>query len=120
MLQAGVASVVSSFWAVEELSTALLMRRLYEELAGKIDGQPKTVAVALHKAQLWLRDLTLAEANRVLLDLVDDPAIGTEAQNALLGSLVSLGRRGERPFQHPYYWAGMQAMGRVFESWAEL
>ncbi|HEY5103335.1 MAG TPA: CHAT domain-containing protein [Steroidobacteraceae bacterium] len=54
--QAGARQVIASLWQVEDKSTALLMRELYEHLAKSgVDG-----ARALQQSQLALRSLTVA------------------------------------------------------------
>ncbi len=53
-LYAGAATVISSLWAVDDLSTSLLMNRLYENMIPKKMGN----AAALRDAQLWVRNLT--------------------------------------------------------------
>jgi hypothetical protein len=50
LLQAGVASVIASLWAVPDFETALLMARFYR---GRMDLTP---AAALQDAQRWMRD----------------------------------------------------------------
>src|SRR5207248_3201066 len=55
-LQAGAPAVVSTLWAVDDRSTALLMQRFYENLRHNDDP-----AAALRGAQLWLRDSTRSE-----------------------------------------------------------
>lgn len=52
LLQAGVAGVVGSLWAVDDRSTTVLMRRFYELWRGKAALEP---AEALRQAQLWMR-----------------------------------------------------------------
>lgn len=53
----GVPCVVSSLWAVPDISTAMLMERFYSNhIVGKMD-----IPQALREAQLWVRDLTLSE-----------------------------------------------------------
>ncbi|MBN2117366.1 MAG: CHAT domain-containing protein [Anaerolineales bacterium] len=56
-LQAGVPGVIGSLWPVDDLSTALVMKRFYHNhLCGA--RQP---AAALCEAQRWLRDVTAGE-----------------------------------------------------------
>ncbi len=96
--QAGAAAVVSSLWAVEDRSTALLMQRFYDNLTGH-DEDP---AAALRDAQLWLRDST-----RVSLAAVYEARI-EQGQTQFLAAYTNLilgGPPDERPFSHPCYWA---------------
>lgn len=55
-LYAGSSSVVSSLWTVQDLSTAFLMIKFYQNLLAN-----STVRLALNKAQLWLRNITKKE-----------------------------------------------------------
>jgi CHAT domain-containing protein len=52
LIYAGTPSVLVSLWAVDDLSTNLLMRHFYQQLAGS------TKAEALRAAQSYVRDLT--------------------------------------------------------------
>lgn len=56
LIYAGAASVLVTLWAVDEVSTSLLMQRFYREL---LDGTDK--AEALRRAQRHLRDITAGE-----------------------------------------------------------
>ncbi|MEU1391908.1 MULTISPECIES: CHAT domain-containing protein [unclassified Nonomuraea] len=56
LIYAGAASVLVSLWAVDEVSTSLLMQHFYREL---LSGTDK--AEALRRAQRRLRDMTAAE-----------------------------------------------------------
>ena len=111
LLAAGSACVIASLWPVDDLATAMLMTRLYEELG---DGTP-TPPEALRAAQLWLRDSTEAEEKRFL---DRHPKLAAEyARRIAENSLV--GRRGNgarpaperRPYSHPDYWAAFVAFG---------
>jgi hypothetical protein len=110
MLQAGARCVVSSLWAVNDLSTALLMDRFYHELGREQTGEPKPVAVALRAAQEWLRALTLAEARAILMEWMAT-SVPDDVQYVLIGQFIALAQRGDKPFAHPHYWAGFQAHG---------
>jgi hypothetical protein len=55
-------TVIGSLWAVSDLSTALVMKRLHENIYRRhIDK-----ACALREAQIWLRQLPLTETQRLL------------------------------------------------------
>ena len=99
---AGAAGVVGALWAVEDLSTMLLMHRFY----GNQTGEAST-ASALAKAQTWLRDATAAE----LATMFEAPPFD-------LGATASAARRrfrsldpAARPFGHPAYWAPFTYVG---------
>jgi CHAT domain-containing protein len=87
LLQAGVAAVVASLWAVSDLSTMLLLRKFYE-LWRTNNQEP---SAALRQAQRWLRDRTEAEIA---------PLLGMRTLNPT-----------HRPFCHPYHWAAFSYTG---------
>ncbi len=87
LLQAGVASVVASLWSVSDLSTMLLLVRFYD-LWRKEGLAP---AVALQRAQQWLRDSTEAE----LADYFGWLPRSPEA----------------RTYAHPFHWAAFSYTG---------
>jgi CHAT domain-containing protein len=65
-LFAGSPSVVASLWAVDDISTALLMIKFYENLTKRREEksfklEEGAVALALNQAQVWLRDVTRAQ-----------------------------------------------------------
>lgn len=104
-LYAGSVSVVSSLWAVDDCSTALLMIKLYENLQ---DPQAyPTIAIALNQAQLWLRDATAAELLEWTKGLNLDENLTKQTQKKLRRRAP-----GEQPFHHPYYWAAFCAIGQ--------
>jgi CHAT domain-containing protein len=64
LLAAGAASLVASLWAVDDISTILLMTRFYRNLLNDEPSAPTVfrTASALQEAQRYLRNLTVAEA----------------------------------------------------------
>jgi CHAT domain-containing protein len=109
LLQAGVAGVVSSLWAVNDFSTALLMMRFYE--AWREEGQ--TPPEALHTAQRWLRDGTNADFRayfqRQLPEFAGERLSTDVADRGY--KRFALCDPSERPFAHPFYWAGFYYTG---------
>jgi CHAT domain-containing protein len=102
-LFAGSASVVGSLWGINDLSTALLMIKFYQNL------QIVAVAVALNQAQVWLRDLTKTELQ-----------IWIEENKLQLSPAVRLNLRRRfhklpddaQPFGEPFHWAAFCAIGQ--------
>ncbi|MEB3885150.1 tetratricopeptide repeat protein [Lyngbya sp. CCY1209] len=96
-LVAGSTNVISSLWAVSDISTALLMIRFYQLLR-----EGEEVAIALNHAQNWLRNATKSE----LLDWID-------AKNKMRLRLGLQRIPDEaKPFESPYYWAAFCAVGK--------
>ncbi|HOT06703.1 MAG TPA: CHAT domain-containing protein [Methanotrichaceae archaeon] len=110
-LQAGAPAVVSSLWAVNDLSTALLMEHFYNNhLDNNMD-----LAAALRDAQLWLRDLKATDVAEILSGYY---AEADETSKAILlqyrnyySSLANRDTANPKPFVHPYYWAGFTLNG---------
>ena len=117
-LYAGAPTVWGTLWAVEDVATGLLMGKAYELLQAGVGK-----AAALREAQLWLRDLTAAQAQEILE--AQAAAAGqptgevalTEMTRMALAQLLPEQRRfavmdaAERPFAHPYYWSAFQCVG---------
>ncbi|WP_414528466.1 CHAT domain-containing protein [Nodularia chucula] len=88
LLQAGVAGVVASLWAVSDLSTRLLLVKFYE--LWREEKLPPDQA--LRQAQIWLRDSTDGEKEDFIPDFI-----------AL--------DRSDRSFTHPYHWGAFSYTG---------
>ncbi|HEY9796050.1 MAG TPA: CHAT domain-containing protein [Leptolyngbyaceae cyanobacterium] len=114
-LAKGAACVVSSLWAVDERSTALLMVRFYQYLQ---ESMPPSSA--LKAAQKWLRTLTHPQ----LIQWYQDLAAKFEGKNSTIQSYLN--RQVKRLqkdsakidpdhplYAHPYYWAGFTVTGKV-------
>jgi len=104
----GAACAIASLWPVEDVSTAILMSRLYEHLV--LDGQPPERA--LRSAQLWLRDLDVAGRENFLDKHPTVRAEFVRRRNASgLGAASQAVGDADRPYAHPYFWAGFVAVG---------
>lgn len=86
LLGVGANSVLASLWKADDLATARLMGRFYENLRGAYPdvrrgrtGEAMSKAEALAEAKSWLRAYTEAD--------------------------------GRKPFAHPIYWSGFLLMG---------
>lgn len=103
-LYVGTPSVVSSLWTVNDLSTALLMIRFYQNIRAGV-----SVAVGLNQAQQWLRNMTKIQLKEWI----------TVHHSRLDFTLrMQLRRRfhnmpdNARPFHSPFYWAAFCAIGQ--------
>ncbi|MEG4584649.1 CHAT domain-containing protein [Microcoleus sp. MOSTC5] len=103
-LFAGSPSVVSTIWTVNDLSTAFLMIKFYQNLQA-VDS----VAVALNQAQLWLRDLTKAELKAWIAtnSLPLDPTMRRH-----LNKRLHRFQDDQKLFQNPFHWAAFCALGQ--------
>jgi CHAT domain-containing protein/Tfp pilus assembly protein PilF len=116
-LAKGATYVISTLWAVNEESTALLMVRFYQYLQ---DG--RNPSSALKAAQKWLCTVTYSELMQWYQELI---AEFRDKNPKIQGYLENLVRRRQRqmnsakiesdqaPYAHPYYWAGFTVTGKV-------
>jgi CHAT domain-containing protein/tetratricopeptide (TPR) repeat protein len=106
-LQAGVGAVVSSLWAVNDVSTAFLMERFYKEMI-KTGLSPTK---ALQKAQLWMLKADAGEIRTKIKswekDLTKKVAVRIDK-----GIIYEAIEDSDFPdYSHPYYWAGFTITG---------
>jgi len=102
-LVAGSPAVVSSLWTVDDLSTALLMIKFYENLR-----KPMSLALALNQAQLWLRDATKEELlNWTRLNNNFKKKFHQQVEEEL-----EIYNPDEKPFYSPFHWAAFCAVGQ--------
>lgn len=103
-IYAGSPSVVSSLWTVQDVSTAFLMIKFYQNLRAVL-----SVAVALNQAQFWLRNISKKElqiwiaSNQIQLDATLMMSLRRRLNNIL---------DDEKPFQSPFHWAAFCAIGQ--------
>ena len=103
---AGATSVLSTLWAVNDVSTAILIIKFYELLRG--ETRPP-VAIALRESQLWLRDATVQ-------DLVDWVAgcklISDDRKEEIQNSIEFAKKPEDKRYQSPYFWAAFCPIGQ--------
>lgn len=111
LLERGAACVIAALWPVDDRATALLMTRFYEEM---ID-QRVSPAVALGRAQIWMRDLSEQDASTFLAAYPSLEAVlrrqatnGIEKRRGAGGAKL---QAQTRPFSHPDFWAAFVAVG---------
>ncbi|KAB8317485.1 CHAT domain-containing protein [Tolypothrix campylonemoides VB511288] len=123
-LFAGSPTVISSLWAVDQVSTAFLLIKFYENLKSYLKLNEGDVAVALQNAQYWLQNLTCEEVEQELakpqyqqvfaqLQEKLSPADFFELEDAIEVQKEKLQRLdpNHKPFANPYYWAAFIATG---------
>jgi CHAT domain-containing protein len=98
MLASGVRHVVGALWTIPQLATAVLTLRLLELM--------RTVGVcaALHQAQCDVMAMTRDALSDWFRDLM-------QGHPELPSVLKQIAGMGERPFAHPYHWAGLHVIG---------
>ncbi|MBP5974072.1 CHAT domain-containing protein, partial [Brasilonema sp. CT11] len=102
-IRAGAASIVSSLWAVNDFSTALLMIKFYENLQTVTQNVP----FALNSAQQWLRRVT----QRELLQWLDGKTDMNPEQKQKVKKILEAYYPEHRPFEQPAFWAAFCAIG---------
>ncbi len=103
---AGATSVLSTLWAVNDVSTAILMIKFYELLGS--ESRP-AVSVALRESQLWLRDLSVGD----LLKWVAASELLSSEHKEKIQNRYSRGYKQDyQPYQSPMYWAAFCAVGQ--------
>jgi len=104
-LQAGVPCVISTLWNVEDFPTALLMIRFYQ--LHLQENLPQ--AQALNQAQSWLREVT----GEVIVEYYDKLYLksGKKDLESFRAMRYYQAHLDEKPFAHPYYWAGFVFYG---------
>ena len=105
MMQAGVPGVLGSLWAVNDLSTAMLIARFYENWRERGLDLPQ----ALREAQRWLRDLFHDESklSELQAQLPESIANRFAAEQADAFFKVA----ALRDLSHPNYWAAFVFYG---------
>jgi CHAT domain-containing protein/Flp pilus assembly protein TadD len=108
-LSRGVSQVVSTLWTVQSDASALVMMQFYHL------RQHQSNVEALNQATRWLRDATatnLAQWYQEILQELepDEPIIRPFIKTQLFN--VKKKEPSEKPYHHPYHWAGFIITGR--------
>jgi CHAT domain-containing protein len=117
-LFAGTPSVINSLWKVDELATAFLTIKFYENLKKYPQREAGEVAISLNQAQMWLRDLTPEDFEKCLHQFAPQiekilASLPTKGKRLIAQkSLEKVRDRQPRPFASPFYWSGFIATGR--------
>ncbi len=111
LMVAGIPAVVGSLWSVADVSTAILMARFYELWR----GEGLDTVQALREAQRWLRTSTTRELKEYFKQDLPQFAVPRQiAEKSAEAFFTEISLRAgpdERPFEHPYHWAGFVHLG---------
>jgi CHAT domain-containing protein len=119
-LYAGSLSIVSTLWTVDPIATTLLMVKFYHNLKRLPQIKEGDVAIALNKAQKWLKTLTYKKWARIqsypqFQNLIEEafknsPKRDRNKFKDSLSESLHLNRQ-PLPFANPYYWSAFVAIG---------
>ena len=105
-LYAGTTNVISTLWAVNDVSTAILMIKFYELLLS--ETRPP-VAIALRESQLWLRSVTV----KGLLEWVEASKLLSREHKQKIQDRYRRGYKQDyQPYESPVHWAAFCAVGQ--------
>ena len=105
-LYAGATNIISTLWAVNDVSTAILMIKFYEIFLSKT--RPP-VAIALRESQLWLRSVTV----KGLLEWVEASKLLSREHKQKIQDKYRRGYKQDyQPYESPVYWAAFCAVGQ--------
>jgi CHAT domain-containing protein len=103
---AGATSVISTLWAVNDVSTAILMIKFYELFLS--ESRPP-VAIALRESQLWLKEATVQH----LVDWVAGCKLISDERKEEMQNSIEFGQKPEnKRYQSPHFWAAFCAIGQ--------
>jgi CHAT domain-containing protein len=115
-LYAGSSSVVSSLWKVDDVSTAFLFIKFYENLQNYPELKQGDIAIALNKALTWLRTLTSEKGEEFLEQIqpyIDAMFQGKQVilKTSFLNGAKRRIKSNPQPFANPFHWAAFTAIG---------
>lgn len=105
---AGAKTLIMSLWEVDDIATAILMDRFYENIIEKCMGYN----IALREAQIYLKGLTKKEIKESILTREDIEEIIPEIRAWYEKNLSRVSDKN-KPFIHPYYWGGFICQGDI-------
>lgn len=105
-LSSGASRVIGAQWAVNDVASALLAARFYQELL----RQRRSPPAALRAAQNWLKRASSVELAGFVQTLLETGVLVEADGDAILGQLVDLSGDAP-PYSNPYFWVGFQLFG---------
>jgi CHAT domain-containing protein len=106
LMNAGAATVISSLWTVSDISTSLLMRKMYE-LINKGRGK----AEALREAQLWLKDPDKSKEHNEMFKSNGNKKILYDQHRGFAVDSADWEELLPDDLYRPYHWAGFFCSG---------
>ena len=105
-LYAGATNIISTLWAVNDVSTAILMIKFYELFLS--ETRPP-VAIALRESQLWLRSVTVKD----LLEWVEASQLLSHEHKQKIQDRYRRGYKQDyQPYESPVHWAAFCTVGQ--------
>ena len=101
-LHAGAMGTLASLWAVNDLSTALIMVKFYELLKPGV-----SIGQALHDTQRWFKSAFTSD----LLQWVKSSDSFDADQKELITEVLERFNETEKPYSSVYHWAAFCAIG---------
>jgi CHAT domain-containing protein len=98
-------NVVCSLWRVDNLSTALMMIKFYDNI---FMNSKTTIPVALKNAQYWLKDLTKIELENWISKKEWNVIQLKKLKHYMPATNVG---DYDKPFASPFFWSGFYAIG---------
>ncbi|MEH2244818.1 CHAT domain-containing protein, partial [Nostoc sp.] len=105
-IRAGAANIISSFWAVSDFHTALLMIKFYELLPNYQYNMP----LALNHTQQWLRQ---ANQTQIIYWLQGLDKMELAKKQPIIDYLNKQYKPEQQPFKKPEFWAAFGAISPV-------
>jgi CHAT domain-containing protein len=106
-LHSGASSVISSLWAVDELSTGLLMQKFYANVIKHQMGK----AAAIREAQQYVRHLTVKEIRETAEKLEEEKSEDYMYRSLAKKHKAEKKADEEKRFARPYYWGAFVCSG---------
>jgi CHAT domain-containing protein len=107
-LQLGAKGVIATLWPVSDASAALLAAHVFQGLL----QEQLPASAALRKAQLWIRNASVADLKTYVQNLASSDAVGADRRwlESLSIHLSELPSEA-RAFQHPFHWGAFTLFG---------
>ncbi|SRR5579883_485454 len=105
-----VSYVVNTLWTVESIASSLVMIEFYRQIK-----RNRSAVVALSVATEWLREVTATELKKWYEDILNNlPQEGLRIRANIATELYKISKipSDNKPYNHPYYWAGFTIAGK--------